>query len=516
MEDKLEVGFPDSAHNDIPLQIDPLWLSFGDLFINQFFFKKGIVVVSTIDKTHEKNNGSNEFFINGREFIFSSPNTDQSPDARSLNKTNQLLSTLVNFSLKNDRYIQSGNKESSVLFNKRRREETFLPIALGSTEEKTGLYIYPWTTKNMGSDKFTGITQFVTAGCLFGGSMRGITQDNDNLELINHHIQLRPGQKIHQVSYDSTAGNPFEMTLLSEFEKTCLLIDAFTTSGQPKKLIYHLPAIDYMLFGIELFVREQMSFEALDTFVRAILLKQDEYREKIGAICQLHDIEVTFSSPFDNLFGSIDKHNPAESICAQLNIDINQNNKEKNDQTEIHVVNKCLDLLTTNTNNLSQREIWKDFISAGNNNYTDIESLFKTANAVLVASASVGYRDFETCSLLPLSEKQIQVGYDDYCKKYNRNFPERKSPYPNTLNITLFEPVVTYSPTTNGLLFYFSCCLNNLASLISEKKLTHLAAKNISASFLKMKKEYNALSTLENQTVSLDKILNESRNPFCP
>ena len=383
-------------------------------------------------------------------------------------------------------------------------------------DEQIGLYIYPWATKSTQNFRFSGFTRFVTAGCLFGVRMRAITQDGDNLELINHRIRLRPGQQIHSIRYDETLGNPFEMVLMNEFKKSCLLIDAFAAPVIPKHLLYHLPAFDYILFGVQLFVRNQMTFEALNAFLHAILLKQSDYQIKIGGLCDEHQIHVDFISPFDNLFHGLDRSNPAEWICNQLGINPLQINTEARDDAEKAVVIICLKHLQTNSTNPILRDIWHDFVAIEPAKQQDIEDLFKIANAVMLAMTARETHDFEICSLLPLSEKQIQVEYDDYSRKYARCYPDRKSNYPAILNLTLFEPVITYSPTTNGLLFYFACALDTLSLLVSDKKLIHYAAKNI-ALFSKNISETHGDDTdsLTSQPpIDLDLVLGETMKPF--
>jgi hypothetical protein len=502
------------------LNIDPFWLSFGDLFINKFFFERGIVIVSTTRVNDEKINESGSFIINSREFIFFTPEIEHKkgslPDARSLKKIRNTLSILSSFALENRRCIQAIYENDIVLFNKRRREEIFLPVTFSHADEPIGLYIYPWTTKPIQQKTFLGFNQFVTAGCLFGASMRAITQDGDDLALIDHHIQIRPGQKIQRIQYDAMTGNPFELTLLNEFEKTCLLINAFSKSSETNRLTYHLPAYDYILFGIKLLIQKKMTFDALDQFIQAVLVKQCEYQDKIGTISKKYGIETQFVSPFNNLLLPPNTHNPTLSILNQLSLNIEDLDSKEVDCIEQNFVQRCLALLQTNVINDIQRNIWQDFIAISDHDLNDIESLFKIANALMIAEVSYGGRDHEICSLLPLSEKQIQIGYDEYCKKYKQNFPAQASPYPHVLNITLFEPIITYSPTTNGLLFYFSCCLETLSSLIINENISLYATQNVtlfSKSIMKNPLSEDESITIQS-SVGLDSVLNRAKRLF--
>lgn len=302
------------------------WLLFNDLYINPLFFKRGLLLVSPTPISDELVSDEQErFVIKEREFIFHLPKTPSSPkpDSRSLKKAYALMSSLITFAATNETVINPLAEKPVVLFNKRRRDEIFLPLLFGDTADHA-LYLYPWIAKaNTPFSNFSGFSQFVTAGCMFGASLQAITSEGETLELINHQIRLRPGQVITSLHYDDSAGNPFEHVLFSEFEKNCLIIKACAKDNEAKRLLYHLPSHDYMLFGIELFVRHQMTYDALDAFIKAVLAKKEFYKEFLGTLCHQHGIEVTFQSPFENLFGELDSVTPTESLLSQLKINPN-------------------------------------------------------------------------------------------------------------------------------------------------------------------------------------------------
>ena len=301
------------------------WILTGELYINSHFFKRGILLISP-DKANQ-NKVSEEkksFMINEREFVFykpdSSKQTASRPHQGSVKKAQNIMSSLIDFALTNKSCLESQDKNAPILFNKNRREEVFLPLLLGDdTENNTNLYLYPWAAKSGQTIPFSGFKQFVSAGCLFGAAMQGMTQDGDAVTLINHQLTLRPGQKIESIRYNAETGNPFEQVLFQEFEKTCSLIKAFTKSDQPKRLLYHLPTFDYILFGLKLFIHNQISYSALDSFIQAVLSLQLTYKEKLGSLCQSHGIEIIFQSPFNNLFDNINIDNPHRILIIFLN-----------------------------------------------------------------------------------------------------------------------------------------------------------------------------------------------------
>lgn len=265
------------------------------------------------------------------------------------------MSSLITFAATNETVINPLAEKPVVLFNKRRRDEIFLPLLFGDTADHA-LYFYLWIAKaNAPFSNFSGFSQFVTAGCMFGASLQAITHEGETLELINHQIRLRPGQVITSLRYDDSAGNPFEQVLFSEFEKNCLIIKALTKDNEAKRLLYHLPSHDYMLFGIELFVRHQMTYDALDTFIKAVLAKKELYKEFLRTLCHQHGIEVTFQSPFEKLFGELDSVAPTESLLAQLQI--NPTSLERGEEQEENMVLYFLSQLSTNEIHLEQRAI---------------------------------------------------------------------------------------------------------------------------------------------------------------
>lgn len=475
---------------------NPAWLFFGDLFIHPTFFERGIVVVSPTDRG-EAPGMSDALIINDREFYFHET-SGQHKKPPGLKSAQTLLSSLVAFALTHKAKIQPLDEAPCVLVNRRRREETFLPLIMGEEDERLGCYVFPWISKSSQSgssdsessissssgskpfdrEVFSGFSQFVTAGCMFGASLRAATQEDD-IELIDHHLSLRPGQIIGHVYYDETIDSPYESALFDEFEKTCLLINAFADShATPPRLLYHLPAYDYVLFGIKFFVRYQMTLDALDSFIKAIFVKQKEHISKISALCSRYGIEVKFVSPFDNLFGPINERAPTDSVLGVLGI-ASTPMFSSADATETSLVKLCLSLLKRADASASP-SIWQDFVAIAekDGDYT-FEDLLKHGNALVLALASIGKDNYKTCSLLPLSEKQIQVGYEASRKKYKACFPDNVCPYPPVVNLTLLEPMVTYSPTTKGLLFYFSECQRTLSQLIQQKKIMRYAAKNI-------------------------------------
>ena len=513
------VVFPPVSTDISPPPTKKPWISYQGLSINARFFKRGLILVSSGGEALAHPAIKTDYFsINERDFYLIDPSTspdNPKADKSSLKNTRILLEQLTVFSIDHGSPIKTfGDKV--VLFNKRHREEIFLPVVLSSGTERPGLYLYPWISKRKHPFGFSGFNQFVTAGCLFGANLEGVDQDGNHFSLINHHLRLKPGQRIDKIYYDEDVASPYEQLLFAEMGKQCVLIDTLAKAERPKRLLFHLPAYDYILFGIQLYINNKLSYEALDSFIKLIFIKRNLYKKTIGAICGEHAIDVSFASPFDNLFGTlIFEEGITETILTKICITESDHDMEsyKYEQVEEDVVAKCLTQLLTNEHDTELRSIWQDFIklNAGVPSKT-IESLFKIANTIMVAKATRKNDDYETCSLLPLSEKQIQVNYDSYSKKQMKSHDtEFNHHYPAVVNITTFEPLLAYSETTNGLLFYFSVFQKALSSLIVDKKILEHANNNVGRFFGKKLREETG--DTHTPSVKIGEILGETPRP---
>lgn len=340
-----------------------------------------------------------------------------------------------------------------ILFNRRHRDEVFL--------QQEGLYVYPWLSRHDDTFQFTGFDEFVTAGCMFGASLKGNDQEGYSTALIKHDIKFSgPTQKLEEIVFDFEQANPYEEMLFQEFDKYASYMKKLSSrqTGQKPKLRYHLPYLDYILFGVELFIRGRITLHALDELFITIFRKKDQHVKRIQDICEKHEIDVVIESPFINLFGPIegsrldssttrlsisdsldalfesrnhqsedseaDNESPQETemlartILGRLNlgceeIDPSKIDQDNQRQNEAKLVRYCLDKLQSNSFNTSHAQAWHDLTEIiGAENINNLEDLFKLANAVMIAVTTSGKKDFRICPWLPLSEKQIQVSYD--------------------------------------------------------------------------------------------------------
>ncbi|MCE3043551.1 hypothetical protein [Legionella sp. 16cNR16C] len=465
----------------------PFWLQYADLYLNPEFFKRGLLVVTPHTEDKSVSREAQSFVINNREFCFHQEQNDKSlpsPNARAVKKTQALLAALTHTS--GSQNLLPLPEKPAVLFNKQRRDEIFLPLLFKNQQETFGTYVYPWLGKSSSPfQQFNGFSQFVTAGCMFGASLRAVPDKGEEIELINHQIRLEPGATITAVRHDNPldnaqdkTSNPFELILLNEFEKNCLIMKSLAKPNADITIHYHLPVYDYLLFGIKLSFHHQITDQAFDEFTKLILERKTFYQKQLSQVASRQGIKVIFQSPFDNLLQELNSENPSASLSSQLNLSsffATQNPYER----EKSFVKLCLNRLAENEINPLHKQVWQDALKAQETLPETLEDLFKLANAVFIAASARNQKPYETCSLLPLSEKQIQLHYETLHTQFEKHFQKDQNPYSPAVNITGMEPVITYSPNTKGLLFYFACCLQTLSGLISNQKLAHHAARNL-------------------------------------
>ncbi|MDX2164128.1 MAG: hypothetical protein SFW07_01790 [Gammaproteobacteria bacterium] len=443
----------------------PEWITHKNVQINaQLFYSLGILALTP--QTAEPTDISSHHIPIGTREISAAPRKTPKKFRELCEKLNA-YSQQANFLL----------NERATLSNPRREDEIFVPFVF----KEKGMYLYPWLSSNKTAeiDSFSGFQQFVTAGCLFGPNIIGTDQDSSSIGLIKHNIHLKG--KISSISYD-TLNNPYLESLIDQFECFCEIVTTYAEKNSLKKLLYHMPTWDYILFGIELFIRGAISLKALTQFFSALHTEANLHKITLEQIARAHDIELTFISPFDNLFGNFFTQ-PKDNLCElvfqtlQLSteeVEFGSLSTEEQKVKESSLVKRCAEKLCKNRPNSPAFRAWNDFL-VKEKPPENLEELFKIANSTVIGIAAADKKPLKTCSLLPLSEKQIQVSYQAYSKK------QTTTPYGSVLNLTGFDPLLTYTAyRPPGLVFYFTeYCKTTAAQLIRKKGLLAEARRNI-------------------------------------
>ncbi len=496
----------EKASNELAGDPPSLLLHSSLVQINRELFKFGIVAVQPQAVEEEKTKMTTTSFMLGeREMVY------HAHDENKQNKRQFPHSQLWGFS-------KDEELPTSFFQNKRRRDERFWGVPFAN---ESSMYIYPWSSsgKMTQFNNFSHLDkQWVTAVCLLGTRIKAVDSKGEKKLFIKHGISFYPEQKIVAIQFNVNLKNPYTEMLFGELENLACLIDRFTIEGKSKELFCHLPYYDYMLFGIELFIRGRMTHKALVDFFAAILQEKDYYIERINQICQPHKIKVTIESPFKNLFGPLledkccnDYKSLAGKTAAHI-FKILDLKPETIDPTSISepqqlvqkLVQKCFELLKKNTYDLEHQEVWKDFTSVGNRvikikvknkdgssfaknkdgsfvtipkpmSDFDIEDLFTFANAVVHGVVASRNTKKTTCVLLPATEKQISVSYGEFEELLE------KPCYVPTANFTYLNTLIAYDyrKDHSGEVFYYNDdSAVGLGHLVADNKILRQAHRN--------------------------------------
>lgn len=402
----------------------------------------------------------------------------------------------------------------TVLFNPKRKAEVFLPLSIThGSEGPHGIYANIWPSTNAGRNHidFHGFTQFVTAGCLFGASLFGIDNKGYKQALIKHDLEFHSeSQQFVAIQYLPNKLHPYEAMTFFQLKIMASSINSLATVGTRPRVFYHLPYYDYMLFGMELFIRKRITFEALSDLFDAILQRANIHSIKIQKISKKYDVDILIESPFKNIFGNlsaydeenilallIDRHVPlpekesieyerliketrATLILEKMSICTTAEVSALVIANEADLVALCLQKLATNEYDIEHRQVWTDFLRVLDptvDRVETLEDLFKLANTIIVGIATKESAAYSTCSFLSLAEKQIQVEYAKVSKKLNASGVTTYSP---TINLTTLDPILSYDNTSKANAFYFNETARGLSRLIKKTDVLDRASRNIS------------------------------------
>lgn len=419
--------------------------------------------------------------------------------------------------------ICESHKSQFLIYNPERRSEVFLPISVNGM----GSYICLSNNK-MGKEHFSGVNNFVTAGCLFGSTFKARDNHTKVFPIVKHENIFSPGEYITSIIYNRNKTGPYEDSLFFELTKLCHLIDVLAEPSEPKTLTFHIPYYDYILYAFKLYLDGNITQKACDEFIGHIFFKKEQYIKKITELCAKHNILVKCTSPFINLFGNQIDPNTAGLTKAlfdklkyfipdtQINSPLKLAKKD-----EKHFVQHCLRQLMENNLNADHRQVWQDFMKAHTkdfvqrfeqhnsifkfeehtlpetqrlilklitldaNNYTiddiiaigsvtTLEDLLKIANAIVIGIAAKGQLANKTCAVYPTTEKIIPGKYGQL-----RNNKVLRDDYSPVLKVITLDPTLAYSGATNGTIFYLDLAEDSLRELIHRDNILTVASQNI-------------------------------------
>ncbi len=367
---------------------------------------------------------------------------------------------------------------------RRHSDVVFLPISTSASP----LYIHPWVSMpDLASGPFPKVKEFVMTNCLFGGSILGIDEQENRYPLIDHNLHV--SDMITRIVVDESI-HPYEAMSFAALEG---LFPLMAQSGRDFIIRYHLPVIDYMLYGIHLYISGKIAFDALEEFVEQVKIRGQKHRTTIQALAEKSGIVIKIESPFDNLFAEGTEIS-ANSLLGQLSLSAAQVERMKSEHAALaeklrraarrgghkvadfksvidifnawdevsssispevvaatsteQIVQKTprelfeelcieniLDHLTKNTQFPEYKQIWQEIVAGGEvTRFSPLQQLFKVANVAFIARSCIGRKPFEVCSLLPIDEKPIAQSYKEFLAEK----------FGHILCLSWFPPLLSY------------------------------------------------------------------------
>ncbi len=409
---------------------------------------------------------------------------------RKVKKQTELLNII--FKMSSNIFVPD---ESKVISNKNRREEIFLPVI--NINNNINFYAYPWTyKKNELPDNFNGFERYVSAVCMFGSDLKGSDNHDAKIVLIKHGIKFYRDQKIERMNLDQEYFNFYEEVLKFELKKLSSFIAETSKKNTEEILIsIHLPYYDYILFVIDLFLDNKLSDFALAEFAEIMMKAVPRYEKFIKEEFSNTQYNIKICSPFDSIFGNL--IHTAEDSCdllfkmfdiigIELDSEMNFSPEEKQLLTD-----KMLNKLQASVypSDSDQKSIWKSIIDCkGAENIRCLEDLLQLGNSVIPMTAAFRSKPFDTCSVLPVTEKQIQVSHEDYSRKLD---------HPPAFYLTFLDSMIGHNFSSENAsssaavsAFYFnSQNSGDLKNFIQEDRVLIRASENIETSSAKTHKK---------------------------
>jgi hypothetical protein len=324
------------------------------------------------------------------------------PNPGHLRKVISLRNFINNYNLPEQ---SSGSKlptKETVIYNTSRREEIFVPVG-----RAIPTFANFWLSSPSEFKEFDGFSYFITAGCMFGSSLKGHDQRNGSYPLIKHFFKTFDEQVFDELSVDGHF--PYEDDLVRKDKALALFAKQFAKKDKKPVVFYHLPYYDYILFAAQLFIHGQTTLEVFGSFCTHILEKKHELSSKIKHIYNKQGVEVIIESPFENLFSknfantlierfklankdhetTVDMNDSCDALSKEIIIaklvlkelnlydlidESNINGKitskvqtaKEQETRERDFVQHCIEKLRlANADNPQQAEVWCDFLDLG-------------------------------------------------------------------------------------------------------------------------------------------------------
>lgn len=209
----------------------------------------------------------------------------------------------------------------SAICVERYREEYYLPMAyMWKNKPIGGNYLHIWQSGTVSqlkdarlSIKQQPVKEFFTGGCMFGSTLYGIDQFGKRHPLTSPYHEMGEDSVVQSVTCPHLT-HPDEIVTRESLVNSIALMKVLG-QGQETVLRYHLPLINYLIYGINWFLKGKLSKKALGEYVSLVKERSADQQAMIEKIGRDSNVRVNVSSTLEPLGLA---ESPSERILENL------------------------------------------------------------------------------------------------------------------------------------------------------------------------------------------------------
>lgn len=342
------------------------------------------------------------------------------------------------------------------------RSEIYLPVAYERNGVlEGGMYAYMWRCES-GSGQSPSllqrpVTSIVTGMCMFGSNIWGVDQHGGKHPLTNTFYAMPEGACVGSVFLDSEGLHPYENMMLRLFDMQLPMLKAMGRGRQ--KVFFQAVFEEYVLYGVQLFMRGQMSMLALCDYVDHVRARATDIRRRMSDMCERHGVDFdggqsTLAALFD---GGLQESGMrgvdiVEGFVNRYQIDVSML-RDGPDELRLRVIERvfwgCIERLSRQDG--GPGDVWRHVgqvlrEAQGEDARYDASSLLTLNFLNYAAKIAIVRRvdpDGELCLVHPFHEKPMALAYKDlHAEKFG-----------GILSLNWIPPVFSHGSFKDGLYY---------------------------------------------------------------
>ncbi len=290
------------------------------------------------------------------------------------------------------------------------------PWVFSDGEQKKTVRMEMWEAGKK-TEKYN-INRFITGGCLFGTLLEGVDQFGNTHPLTDQKYQFPEGVIITNIAAQNQL-HPYEMMVFHQLNTLVALMQ----NTNPNSFIeYHLPKEEYLLYGIDLYLKNQMTREALNLYSQQIHIRSQTHSKILQEISQKYNIRINPTSPLKLMFSNLHQQNSQNDVldCLIINLRLTSEQKQLlvSDSDFLSkssmLYNQAIEFLSDDTTNESEFQIWRDAMQTSSksvNSCLSLGELSRDSYTCMVARVVSLGGENETALIDEINEKRIAHEY---------------------------------------------------------------------------------------------------------